>query len=234
MAEKKEEKESKEKPKAAKPPKTEGSSKSRGRKEAKGLEDVVKIAAPGETRVSPKATPRVKVLYAETVVPKLLKQFGYKNPMQVPRLTKIVINCGLKDAVVEPKVLDSVLNDIACIAGQKPVLTRARKSIATFKIREGLAIGARVTLRRARMFEFFDRLVNVALPRVRDFRGVNPRSFDGAGNYSMGIREQIIFPEINYNTVDKIRGFTVTIGTSAKNSEQARALLAELGMPFRK
>jgi len=154
--------------------------------------------------------------------------------MQVPRLVKVTINCAVKEAVGNPKVLDGTFDEIMAITGQKPVLTRARKAIATFKVREGNAVGVMVTLRRARMYEFLDRLMNVALPRVRDFKGVNPKSFDGRGNYSLGIREQIIFPEINYDKVEKVRGMTVTVHTTATNNEQARALLTELGMPFRK
>jgi large subunit ribosomal protein L5 len=194
----------------------------------------VKIAAPGDTKSSPSKTPRLKKQYDSKAVPALMKEFQFKNPMQVPRLTKVVINCAVKDAVANPKVLDGTFEEILAISGQKPVLTRARKAIAAFKVRSGNAVGVMVTLRRARMYEFLDRLMNVALPRVRDFKGVNNKSFDGRGNYSLGIREQIIFPEINYDKVDKVRGMTVTITTTAKTNEHARALLAELGMPFRK
>jgi large subunit ribosomal protein L5 len=154
--------------------------------------------------------------------------------MQVPRLEKVVINCAVKDAVANPKVLDSTLEELMLIAGQKPVLTRAKKAIATFKVRKGNAVGAMVTLRRARMYEFLDRLIHIALPRVRDFKGISSKAFDGRGNYSLGIREQIIFPEINYDKVDKVRGMTITITTTAKTNEEARAVLSELGMPFRK
>ena len=194
----------------------------------------VKIAAPGETRVSPTKTPRLVSHYKAKVVPALMKEFQFKNSMQVPRLQKIVVNCAVKEAVGNPKVLDGTYEEIMAITGQKPVLTRAKKAIAAFKVRKGNAVGVMVTLRRARMYEFLDRLMNVALPRVRDFKGVNAKAFDGRGNYSLGIREQIIFPEINYDKVDKVRGLTVTITTTAKTNEQARALLAELGMPFRK
>ena len=194
----------------------------------------VKIAAPGETKVSPSKTPRLLTHYNAKVVPALMKQHQFKNSMQVPRLSKIVVNCAVKDAVANPKVLDGTFEEILAITGQKPVLTRARKAIAAFKVRAGNPVGVMVTLRRARMYEFLDRLMNVALPRVRDFKGVNNKSFDGRGNYSVGIREQIIFPEINYDKVDKIRGMTVTITTTAKTNEHARALLAEMGMPFRK
>jgi large subunit ribosomal protein L5 len=194
----------------------------------------VKIAGAGETKVSPSKTPRLQTQYKNKVVPALMKEFQFANAMQVPRLSKVVINCAVKEAVANPKVLDGAYEEIMAIAGQKPVLTRARKAIAAFKVRQGNAVGVMVTLRRARMYEFLDRLMNVALPRVRDFKGVNNKSFDGRGNYSVGIREQIIFPEINYDKVDKVRGMTITIETTAKTNEHARALLTELGMPFRK
>jgi large subunit ribosomal protein L5 len=194
----------------------------------------IRLAAAGETKVSASTAPRLETIYKKEVLPALMKQFNEKNPMAIPRLSKIVINCAIKDAVANPKVLDNALDELMTITGQKPVLTRARKAIATFKVREGNAVGVMVTLRRARMYEFLDRMVNVALPRVRDFKGVSSKSFDGRGNYSLGLREQIIFPEINYDKVDKIRGMTVTITTTATNNEKARALLAELGMPFKK
>lgn len=194
----------------------------------------VKIAAAGETKVSPSKTPRLQTIYNDKVVPGLIKELQLKNPMEVPRLSKVVLNCAIKDAVANPKLLDSALEEIMLITGQKPVLTRARKAIAAFKVREGNAVGVMVTLRRARMYEFLDRLMNIALPRVRDFKGVNPKGFDGRGNYSLGIREQIIFPEINYDKIDKIKGMTITITTTAKSNEHARAVLTALGMPFRK
>ncbi len=204
-------------------------------KSAKGESALsVKIAAPGETKISPSKSPKLLTYYKTKVVPSLMKELKFSNPMQVPRLMKIVVNCAVKDAVANPKVLDSTLEEIMAITGQRPVLTRAKKAIAAFKVRQGNAVGVMVTLRRARMYEFFDRIVNVALPRVRDFKGVNAKGFDERGNYSLGIREQIIFPEINYDKVDKIKGMTITIATSAKNNEHARALLSELGMPFRK
>jgi large subunit ribosomal protein L5 len=193
----------------------------------------IKIAADGETKSSPSKTPRLKTHYQTKVIPALMKEFQYKNPMQVPRVTKITVNCAVKEAVANPKVLDSAFEEMMSITGQKPVTTRAKKAIAAFKVRKGNAVGVMVTLRRARMYEFLDRLMNVALPRVRDFKGVNTK-FDGRGNYSLGIREQIIFPEINYDKVDKVRGFTVTIETTANTNEHARSLLTELGMPFRK
>jgi len=173
-------------------------------------------------------------LYKTKVIPALMKEFQFKNPMEVPRLDTVTINCAIKDAVANPKLLDGAVEEIMAITGQKPVLTRSRKAIAAFKVRQGNAVGVMVTLRRARMYEFLDRLVNVALPRVRDFKGVSPKGFDGRGNYSLGIREQIIFPEINYDRIDKIKGMTITITTTAKTNEHARAVLNELGMPFRK
>lgn len=194
----------------------------------------MKIAGPGETKVSPSKTPRLQVHYKDKVIPALMKEFQFDNAMQVPRLTKVVVNCAVKEAVANPKVLDGTYEEIMAITGQKPVLTRSRKAIAAFKVRKGNAVGVMVTLRRARMYEFLDRLMNVALPRVRDFKGVNNKSFDGRGNFSLGIREQIIFPEINYDKVDKVRGMTITVETTAKKNEHARALLTELGMPFRK
>ncbi len=203
-------------------------------KKAKEDGGALRIAAAGETQVSPTQRPRLVETYRSKVVPAMMKQFQFKNPMQVPRLSKIVINCAVKEAVANPKLLDSTLEELMAITGQKAVLTRSRLAIAAFKVRAGNAVGVMVTLRRARMYEFLDRLMNVALPRVRDFKGVNPKGFDGRGNYSLGLREQIIFPEINYDRVDKVKGMTVTVCTTANNNEQARAVLAELGMPFRK
>ena len=164
----------------------------------------------------------------------LMKRFGYTSPMAVPKLTKIIVNMGLGEAVNDPKVLDKAVEELAAITGQKPVITKARKSIAGFKLRAGMPIGCMVTLRKQRMYEFLDRLVNVALPRVRDFKGVSPKAFDGRGNYALGLREQIIFPEINYDKIEKIRGLGVTIVTTAKTDEESKALLQQLGMPFRK
>ncbi len=176
---------------------------------------------------------RLYDLYKEECVPAMMQEFRYKSPMQVPRLEKIVINMGLGEASQNIKILDSASAELAAITGQKPVITRARKSIAAFKLREGMPIGCMVTLRRERMFEFLDRLVNVALPRVRDFRGVSEKAFDGRGNYTLGIKEQIIFPEIDYDKIDKIKGMNITIVTTAKTDEEARFLLRRLGMPFR-
>ncbi|MCX5904252.1 MAG: 50S ribosomal protein L5 [Proteobacteria bacterium] len=176
---------------------------------------------------------RLKTLYKEKVVPALMKEFSYKNVMQVPRLDKIVINMGLGEAIQNAKVLDSAQAEMTAIAGQKPVVTRAKKSIANFKLREGMPIGCKVTLRGDRMYEFFDRLVNIALARIRDFRGVSGKSFDGRGTYALGIREQIIFPEIDYDKIDKIRGMSIVVSTTAKTDEEGKALLKMMGMPFR-
>src|SRR5579872_1005086 len=176
---------------------------------------------------------RLRELYQKTVVPALTKEFGYKNVMAVPRLDKISVNIGLGEATQNAKLMDGAVNELGQIAGQKPVITKARKSIAAFKLRENMSIGCMVTLRGERMYEFFDRLVNVALPRVRDFRGVSTKSFDGRGNYTLGVKDQLIFPEIDYAKVDKLKGMNVTIVTTAKTDDQARALLRHLGMPFR-
>lgn len=176
--------------------------------------------------------PRMKTKYQDEVAPGLLADFGYGNVMQVPRLTKIVINSSTKDAVSNSKVLESVVEELTLIAGQKAVLTRARRSVANFKLREGIPLGARVTLRGDRMWEFYDRLVTVAIPRIRDFRGLNPKAFDGRGNYSMGLTEQIIFPEIDYDRVSRINGMNITFVTTAETDEEGRALLSKLGMPF--
>jgi large subunit ribosomal protein L5 len=178
-------------------------------------------------------TPRLKTHYEEVVRPKLIARFGYTNALQVPRLDKVVLNMGIGEAIADSKKATLAAADLAAIAGQRPVITRARKSIANFKLREGMNVGAKVTLRRARMYEFVDRLVTVALPRVRDFRGLNPSSFDGGGNYSLGVREHIVFPEINYDQVDQIWGLDVVVCTTARSDEEARALLDELNFPFR-
>lgn len=179
------------------------------------------------------ASARLKEYYKKEVTPKLIKDFGYKNVMQVPKITKIVLNMGLGEALQNIKILDSATNELATMTGQNPVVTKAKKPIASFKLREGNPIGCMVTLRRERMYEFFDRLVNAALPRVRDFRGVSPDAFDGRGNYTLGIKEQIIFPEISYDKIDKIKGLNITIITTAGSDEEGRALLRYLGMPFR-
>lgn len=176
---------------------------------------------------------RLKEKYVKDVTPALVKEFGYKNPMSVPKIEKIVINVGLGEAIQNSKVLDIAVNDLATISGQKPVVTKAKKSIAAFKLREGMNIGSMVTLRGDRMYEFLDRFVNIALPRVRDFRGVSPKSFDGRGNYTIGLRDQLIFPEIDFGKIDKARGMNVCIVTTAGTDEEARSLLRHLGMPFR-
>jgi large subunit ribosomal protein L5 len=180
------------------------------------------------------ATPRLKQKYREEITQALMKKFNYSSPMQVPKVEKVVINMGVGEAVQNPKVLDGAVEDLTLISGQKPVITRAKKSIAGFKLREGMPIGCKVTLRGDRMYYFLDKLFNVALPRVRDFRGVSPKSFDGRGNYTLGLKEQLIFPEIDYDKVDKVRGMDVIIVTTAETDEEARELLAQLGMPFRK
>jgi len=177
--------------------------------------------------------PTIKDRYAQEAVPALTKRFQYTNPMQVPRLEKIVLNMGVGDAVQNPKLLESAVAEMTQIAGQRPVITKAKRSISTFKIREGMSIGAKVTLRGERMFDFLDRLVNMSLPRVRDFRGVSTKGFDGRGNYAMGVKEQLIFPEIDYDKVEKIRGMDIVIVTTARSDEEAKELLKALGMPFR-
>ena len=172
--------------------------------------------------------------YKEQVVPKLKEKFNFSNVHQIPRLEKIVLNMGLGEAIQNIKILDSAVEELKVISGQRPVVTRARKSIAAFKLREGMPIGCMVTLRRERMYDFYNKLVNIALPRVRDFRGISPKAFDGAGNYSLGIKEHIIFPEIDYDKIDKIKGMNITIVTSAETDEEGRELLTLMGMPFRK
>lgn len=178
-------------------------------------------------------TPRLKHQYNETVRAALIEEFNYSNPMQVPALEKIVLNMGIGEAVADRKKVDSAARDLALIAGQKPVLTKSRKSIATFKLRDGMPIGAKVTLRKTRMYEFLDRLVTIALPRVKDFRGLNPKSFDGCGNYAMGIKEHIVFPEIDYDKVDSIWGMDIIICTTAPTDDEARSLLKHFNFPFR-
>jgi len=177
---------------------------------------------------------RLKDFYKETVIPKLTKDLGVKNAMQVPKLVKITVNMGVGEAVADRKVMDAAVADLTKITGQKPKLCMSKKSIASFKVRENLAIGTKVTLRGERMWEFFDRLVTIAIPRIRDFRGINPRSFDGRGNFSLGIKEQIIFPEIQYDQIDQLRGMDITITTTAKDNKQGKALLEAFNFPFRK
>jgi large subunit ribosomal protein L5 len=176
---------------------------------------------------------RLKTVYQETIVPKLKEQFGYQNIHQVPKLVKITVNRGLGEASQNAKALESSVNELAVITGQKPVVTRAKKAIAGFKIREGMPVGVMVTLRSDRMYSFLDRLISLALPRIRDFRGISPRSFDGRGNYTLGVREQLIFPEVDYDSIDQIRGMDISIVTTANTDEEGRALLKEMGMPFR-
>ena len=210
--------------------------------EAKAIEAlprVEKAEAPKPEKVAEKPakkpadyTPRLKADYDERIVPAMIERFGYKNKLEVPKLEKIVINMGVGEATQDKKKVETAAAEMQAIAGQKPVITKAKKSIAQFKLREGMPIGCKVTLRRDRMFEFLDRLVTIALPRVRDFRGLNPRSFDGRGNYALGLKEQIIFPEVNYDQIDKVRGMDVIITTTAKTDEEARELLRLFNFPF--
>jgi large subunit ribosomal protein L5 len=203
-------------------------------KDKKGQkESAQESKAPEQARHSAKEKPRLRARFEKEVAPALLKELELKNPMAVPRLHKIVVNMGVGEATQNAKVLDPAVNELGQITGQKPVVTRAKKSIAAFKVRQGQSIGAMVTLRGDRMYEFFDRLVNIVLPRVRDFRGVSSKSFDGRGNYTIGLHDQLIFPEISYEKVDKLKGMNVTIVTTAANDNQARSLLKHMGMPFR-
>src|SRR5436305_11768252 len=213
-------------------PKQEGEKKpKKGGKEKKAPATIQ--AAQGKAKAKGDHPARLAEAYKANVIPQLMKDFGYKNPMQVPKLEKIVVNMGLGEAINNNKLIEQAEEQMMAITGQKAVVTRSRKSIANFKLRENQAIGCMVTLRKYRMYEFFDRLVSVALPRVRDFKGVSSKSFDGKGNYTLGIREQIIFPEINYDKIEKIKGMNITIVTTAKNDEEGRALLRHMGMPFR-
>jgi len=204
--------------------------KGKGAEKGKGGEKGKKEAGGKIKRAAP---PRLQTFYATEVVPRLRSEFGYKNPNEVPKLVKISVNMGLGEAITNPKVLESAVDELRAITGQSPVVTKAKKSIATFKLREGQKIGCMVTLRREKMYEFFDRLVSLALPRVRDFKGISPKSFDGRGNFALGIREQIIFPEINYDKIDKIKGLNISIVTTARSDDEGRMLLKHLGMPFR-
>ena len=201
-------------------------------KEAKKPKEA-KPAKPPEKEAAPTQPPRLAVQYRETIVPALMKQFGYKTSMQVPRIKKITLNMGVGEAVADKKVLEHASGDMQKIAGQKPVITKSKKSVAAFKIRDGYPVGVMVTLRNRRMYEFLDRLVTIALPRVRDFRGIGARAFDGRGNYNMGIKEQIIFPEIEYDKIDALRGLNISITTNAKSDDEAKALLAAFKFPFR-
>ena len=206
----------------------------KGQKAEKGDKAAKGEAAPKARKPEERVTPRLRTYFDEVVRTKLATDFGYKNRMQVPVIEKIVINMGIGEGVNDRKKVEAAANDLGLIAGQKAVITKARKSIATFKVRDGQPIGCKVTLRKTRMYEFMDRLINIALPRVRDFRGVPTKSFDGRGNYTIGIRDHLIFPEIDVSKVDKSKGMNITIVTTAKNDEQARFLLRELGMPFNK
>jgi large subunit ribosomal protein L5 len=215
-------------PQSAKPP--QGGKQARP---AKGPAPAAPAAPAARARVTGDVPARLRDRFRTAVIPALMKERGYTNPFQVPRLEKIVINMGVGEGKENPKVMDFAVADLQMITGQKPVVTRAKKSIANFKLRENSPIGCKVTLRGARMYEFLDRLVNVALPRVRDFKGVPPKAFDGRGNYALGLKEQVIFPEIVYDKVDKVRGMDVIMVTSARTDEEAKALLAHLGVPFR-
>jgi len=224
-----------------------GSGKDKGKTAAKGApkgadkkaaKAAVQPAAKGAEKSSPppalKETPRLKDFYRDECVPQMMQEFRYKSPMQVPRLKKVVVNIGLGEAIQNIKLLESASVELTAVTGQKPVVTRAKKSIAAFKLREGMPIGCMVTLRRSRMYYFLDKLMNVVLPRVRDFRGVSEKAFDGRGNYTLGIKEQIIFPEIEYDQIDKVRGMNITIVTSAPTDEEGKFLLKLLGLPFRR
>jgi len=207
--------------------------KTEGKGGKKGAEQHAAPIAAGRPKSSSRGTARLREKYAKEVAPALLKEFDLKNAMAVPKLEKVVINMGVGEATQNAKLLDPAVNELSAITGQKAVVTKAKKSIAAFKVREGMPIGAMVTLRGDRMYEFLDRLINVALPRVRDFRGVSSKSFDGRGNYTLGLKDQLIFPEIDYAKVEKLKGMNITIVTTSRNDEQARALLKHMGMPFR-
>jgi large subunit ribosomal protein L5 len=223
----KETKEGGKKTAAAKSPKVKAKASPETKKEAAGEK-----SAPKASESVP--TPRLKTRYHEVVVPALMKEFQYKNPMQAPKLIKVVLNVGLGEAISNAKALDSAAEELAKITGQRPVITKAKKSIATFKLREGMPIGCMVTLRRERMYEFIDRFISAALPRIRDFKGVSSKSFDGRGNYTVGIKEQVIFPEIDFDKVDSVHGLDIVFVTTAKTDEEGRALLGHMGMPYRK
>ena len=214
--------------KGAKAQKSEKGAKRQSGKRGEGASERTIASSTAEA-----VAPRLHEKYKQQVIPALTKQFSYKNPMQVPRLQKIVVNMGLGAAVANPKIIDTAVEDLRSITAQKPVVTRAKKAIANFKLREGIPIGAMVTLRSARMWEFLDRLVTLALPRTRDFKGISRKAFDGKGNYTLGLKEQIIFPEVDYDKIDAIKGLNVSFVTTAKTDEEGRALLAQLGMPFR-
>jgi large subunit ribosomal protein L5 len=217
----------------AEKPTEKGSKKAPKKAPGKAPEKVAEQVAE-KVAATPPVPPRLRDFYREECVPKMMQEFRYKSPMQVPKLEKIVVNLGLGEAIQNIKLLDSASVELGAISGQKPVITRAKRSIAAFKLREGMPIGCMVTLRKSRMYEFFDKLVNVVLPRVRDFRGLSPKSFDGRGNYTLGIKEHLIFPEIDYDKIDKVKGMNITIVTTAPTDEEGRQLLALMGLPFRK
>ncbi len=218
---------------AAKPKQDKPQAKQPKQEKAKAKAAPVEAGERKVEEYDPNYVPRMRTKYREKVVPALAKQFAFKNPMMVPRLQKVVVNMGLGQAVGNPKIIDSAVEEMRAITGQQPVVCRAKKSIASFKLRENLPIGVRVTLRKQRMWEFVDRLISLALPRVRDFRGVSPRGFDGRGNFTMGLKEQFIFPEIDYDKIDVAKGMNISFVTTARTDEEGRALLRELGMPFR-
>jgi large subunit ribosomal protein L5 len=225
MSEQKEQKE----PKKARPPREPREPRGKG----KGAGDAGEAAAANKPAGKPAGPARLGAFYRDTVVKDLAEKFGYKSVMQVPRISKIVLNMGVGEAVADKKIMDNAVADMTKIAGQKPLVTKSRKAIASFKIRENYPVGCKVTLRGSRMYDFLDRLVNVAMPRIRDFRGISARSFDGMGNYNMGVKEQIIFPEIEYDKIDAIRGMNITISTTARTYDESRALLAAFKFPFR-
>ncbi len=229
MSEQKEQK----KAKPPREPKAKSEGKTGGKRSADGGDAGEQAVAKKASAAKPAGPARLHAFYRDTVVNDLTQKFGYKSIMQVPRLNKIVLNMGVGEAVADKKIMDHAVSDMTKIAGQKPLVTKSRKAIASFKIRENYPVGCKVTLRGSRMYDFLDRLVNVAMPRIRDFRGISGRSFDGMGNYNMGVKEQIIFPEIEYDKIDAIRGMNITISTSAKTDDEARALLAAFKFPFR-
>jgi large subunit ribosomal protein L5 len=231
MSEKKEDK----KAKPARDPKVEQKGEQKAEKKARAAAKDASASKPAAVRsdAKPAGPARLGAVYRDTVVKDLTQKFGYKSVMQVPRIDKIVLNMGVGEAVADKKIMDNAVADMTKIAGQKPLVTKSRKAIASFKIREDYPVGCKVTLRGSRMYDFLDRLVNVAMPRIRDFRGISARSFDGMGNYNMGVKEQIIFPEIEYDKIDAIRGMNITISTTAKTDDEARALLAAFKFPFR-
>ena len=207
--------------------------KEKGKEKEKGKKKAEKAPASEPKPAAPRTPARLRERYRQQMVPALMKRFGYRNVLQVPRLEKVVINMGLGEAVANVKIIDNAVEELAAISGQRPIITRAKKSEASFKLRAGMPIGCKVTLRGDRMYEFLDRFLSIALPRIRDFRGVSPHSFDGRGNYALGVKEQLIFPEVKYDKVDMVRGMDICIQTTARNDEEAKALLEHVGFPFR-